>query len=121
MEYYPDIFYDVQKISKKKLVILFQEAKLLSYKWWVDGLLNDNWAREKIDMSFEDVIKLFNKTKKSNLHITFIHRKGFEKWPQYLEIGFSTLSGNSIFLWIDVDIKHKQYLLERYFKEIKTL
>jgi len=125
MEYLQDIFYKTDRLTKKALLILFQEAKLLSTSWWVDQH-NDHGIRKTIQMDLSKVLSLFRKIKRSNLHITFIHRRGYENWDQFLEIGFCTLgyknkNGGDIFLWIDVDLKHKQYLLQRYFKAVDTI
>jgi len=123
MEYLPDIFYVTSILSKNQFKKLMIEAKELSFNWWIDD--QPTWTRRKIEMPFKSAINIFNKTTRKNLHTTFIHRRGYENWEQYLEIGFCTLSRKSIngdiFLWIEVDLKHKQYLLEKYFKTIETL
>ncbi len=123
MEYKPDIFYDLKKLSKKKIHELFEEAKELSYNWWVDD--QPSWTRRKIDMPFEEVLSIFDKTLRKHLHITFIHRMSCCcAEEEHLEIGFCTLvrkdengklhPNGDIFLWIDVDLKYKEHLLEKY-------
>lgn len=131
MEYNPDIFYKTDKLTKSDCVKLFTEAKDLSFNWWVDGKLNGSWTREKIDMPFSHIISCFRKSQRHSLHITFIHRRGYENWEEFLEIGFCTLArkwrfsdiddGGDLFLWIDVKTEHKDYLLQKYFKAISTL
>ncbi len=123
MDYQPDIFYKLDKLTKKEIRGLFLEAKALCYNWWVDD--KPTWTRRKIDMPFEEVLIIFEKTKRKHLHITFIHRMSCcaaEK--EYLEIGFGTLirrdeQGNihpngDIFLWIEADIEHEDYLTQKY-------
>ena len=81
-------------------------------------------------MPFEDVLKMFEETPRQKLHITFIHRRGYEDWDHYLEIGYCTLARKQIkndpiigdiFLWINVGLEHKDFLLKKYFKEVKQL
>ena len=122
MEYLQDIFYKTSYLSKTQICKLFEEAKELSFNWWVDD--QPDSTRRKIDMSFEEVIRLFQRTPRKNLHIVVIHRRGYENFLQHIEIGFCTLNRSNksqngdIFLWIDVDLKYKQYLLKKYFKII---
>jgi len=125
MEYNPDIFYKTNILTKSDIRKLLNEAKELSTNWWVDGKLDGSWTRKPVDMSFKQIMSCFNKTKRAHLHITFIHRRGYENWEQYLEIGFCTLlrkwrfsdtdTGGDLFLWIDVDLKYKNYLTQKYF------
>jgi hypothetical protein len=125
MTYLDDIFYKTSKLTKPKVRELFVEAKELCYTWWVDD--QPDWQRRKIDMSFKDVLKIFDKTPRKKLHIVIIHRRGFDYWDQHLEIGFSTLARKKeensniegdVFLWIRVDLEHKEYLLLKYNLEI---
>jgi len=116
MEYLPDIFYDTNKISKNQFKKLMIEARTLSYNWWVDD--QPSWTRRKIDMPFNKVLDIFHETTRKNLHITVIHRRGYENMDHYLEIGFCTLGRKSItgdiFLWICVDLEYKEELLKKY-------
>lgn len=115
-EYLQDIFYDTSKISKNQFKNLMKEAHELCYNWWVDDC--PGWTRRKIDMPFLSVINLFHKTTRKHLHITCIHRRGFQLEKSNLEIGFCTMGRKSengdIFLWIEVDLEHKDYLLNKY-------
>lgn len=128
MTYLQDIFYQTDKLTKLKIRELFLEAKELSYNWWVDD--QPTWSRRKIDLPFDDVLKIFDDTVRKKLHITFIHRRGYLDWEHYLEIGFCTLARKretednikgDVFLWINVDIKHKDYLLKKYFEHLTIL
>jgi hypothetical protein len=114
--YLQDIFYDTNKISKNQFKKLMKEAKELSFNWWID--ISPEWTREKVDWPFHRAINIFHKTTRKGLHLTVIHRRGFPFEKDTLEIGFSTLGRKSksgdIFLWIEVDIEHKDYLLDKY-------
>ena len=113
-EYLQDIFYDTSNISKNQFKKLMKEAHGLCYNWWVDDC--PGWTRRKIDMPFLSVINRFHKTTRKGLHLTVIHRRGYGE--PHLEIGFCTIGRKSkngdLFLWIEVDIEHKDYLLEKY-------
>lgn len=112
--YLQDIFYDTNKISKNQFKKLMKEAKELSFNWWID--ISPEWTREKVDWPFHRAINIFHKTTRKGLHLTVIHRRGYEE--PHLEIGFCTIGRKSkngdLFLWIEVDLQHKDYLLEKY-------
>ncbi len=123
MEHKPDIFYVTKTISKSQYKKLLKEAHDFCYNWWVDD--KPTWSRRKIDMSLEEVLEIFDKTPRKDLHMTFIHRLSCCKAEkEHLEIGFCTLirkdeQGNihpngDIFLWIEVDMQHKDYLTKKY-------
>lgn len=116
MEYKPDIFYDTSKISKNQFKKLIKEAHGLCYNWWVDD--KPTWTRRQIDMPLYKVLNIFHRTTRRHLHLTVIHRRGFKFETPNLEIGFCTLARKSkngdIFLWIQVDIEHMEYLLGKY-------
>ena len=113
-EYLQDIFYDTSNISKNQFKKLMKEAHGLCYNWWVDDC--PGLTRRKIDTPFLSVINRFHKTTRKGLHLTVIHRRGYEE--PHLEIGFCTMGRKSkngdLFLWIEVDLQHKDYLLEKY-------
>lgn len=76
MKYERDIFYDHAHLSNKQKIELFYDAKEQSYEWWVDILdCEKSIARQKIEMSFEDIIKKFGK----GSHFVIIHRKGYSE------------------------------------------
>ena len=115
-EYLQDIFYDTSKISKNQFKKLIKEAHGLCYNWWVDD--KPTWARRQIDMPLYKVLNILHRTTRRHLHLTCIHRRGFAFEKENLEIGFCTLSRKSkngdIFLWIQVDVEHMDYLLSKY-------
>ena len=121
--YEQDIFYETRTLSieQKKDLLLF--AKENSTKWWVDFLdARKSWAREKIEMSFDDILLKLDQ----DCHFVFIHRRGF-KTPKgkplsdceyTLEIGFSTMKGEpTYYLFIFCDEKNLSKFLTKYHLE----
>ncbi len=107
--------YDTSVLSFKEKEDLLRRAFDKKFKWWVDKLeCRVSFAREKIDMSFEEVMTHFS----DKAHMVVIHRK--EKFPNvpYLEVGFCTMgSPIEYFLWIKVPISLK----EEFVKNLKKL
>ena len=98
-------------MPQSKIVEIMHEAKELSYNWWVDILdAKVSFARQKIDMSFSDVIKRID----NSTHFVFINRKGHPDWEHRLEIGFRTKEAKDHFLFIYVNKDKKEYFLEKY-------
>jgi hypothetical protein len=116
MKYQHDIFYNSSELSKNQIRKLFKEAHGLCFNWWVDK--HPEGTRIKVEWPFEKIIRLFDRTTRKHLHITIIHRRGYENWKHYLEIGFCTMGRNGkdgdMFLWIEVDLEHKDNLLQKY-------
>ncbi len=110
-----DIFFNVFKLSKSKFKELLKESFNLSYEWWADHLKNGNIFKEKINISREEVLKIYNKTKRKDLYFIFIQRKNIFK-GDYLEVGFCTIGqkNKDIFTWIHIDIKYKDMLINKY-------
>lgn len=103
-----DIFYNTRHLSISEKVTVLNEAYALHERWWVDILdCNISFARQKVEMSFEDVMLKFNE----NAHFVIIHRKGFE---HYGEIGFCTLKSIEYFLWIHLTEEKLQYLVLKF-------
>ena len=110
MNYEPDIFYDINRLSLKRKEVLLREAKKLSFKWWVDTLdCTKSMSRQSVDMSFDEAMKML----RGSLCV-FIHRRGYEDWKWYLEAGFRTMRSPDHFLWIDVDQKEIEGLVKKY-------
>ena len=106
-----DTFYTISNLPIEKIIELLKEAKELSYEWWIDILnVNKSFARQRIDMGFDDVLKRVD----SSTHFVFIHRKGYPDWEHYLEIGFRTMEANDHFLFIHVDEKKLKYFIDKY-------
>ena len=123
--YIPDEFYNTQKLTLEQKKEILEDARKLSFDWHVDVLdARKSWARQKIEMSFEDIIKKLD----DHCHFVFIHRKGFkgtrETYPNeyVLEIGFSTMRGEpSYFLFIFCDQKELSKFITKYHLEKQIL
>lgn len=113
--YYPDIFYSINKLSKPRIIGLLNECHKLSYNSWVDVLDGTSTARRRIDMKFEEVLtKITDRTL-----FVFIHRRGFSNWNWYLETGFTTMTSPiDYFLWINVEQDKINTLVEKYRLEL---
>jgi len=100
-------FYDIKKIN---MIELFKDAKNKAFEVRVDILdCTKSMARQKIDMSFNEVIRMYN----NKCHTVFIHRK--EHWrEEYIETGFSTMNSPSYFLWINMNINHLDFFIKKY-------
>jgi len=104
MSYEQDIFYKVHDLSQKEKIDIMNYSKNISYEWWTDKLdCSESWARQRIDMSFDDIMKKFS----ASSHFVVIHRRGSmehkntEIWKWKGEVGFSTMGGEiSYYLWI---------------------
>ena len=91
------------KLTLKQKKELILAAKAVCFEWWVDILdCSKSWYRQKTDMSFEDIMKKFDKT----CHFIVIHRNfGREN---HIEVGFCTMGkGPDYFLWINVTMEHE--------------
>ena len=106
------IFYDHSHLNTKQKIELMLYAKKQSYEWWVDILdCSKSLHRQKIEMSFEDILKKF----KSNCHFVVIHRKGFPSGEHYIEVGFSTMAETpEYFLWIYLKEEKLPDLIKKY-------
>jgi len=96
MNHLPHIFYNVSSLSVKDKIDILNNAITICRDWHVDILdTSKSFARQKIDMTQKDILTKFS----DKCHFVVIHRRGFE--PEYFgEIGFSTFSSPSYFLWI---------------------
>ena len=113
MEHLSDSFFITNKFdleTKKQILI---DSKELATNWWVDILdIEKSFTRKKIEMSFEDILnKLQN-----NSHFVLIHRKGYSGDEQefYGEIGFTTMTSPSYFLWINLKVDDFYKIVEKY-------
>lgn len=103
-----DIFYNITNLSLEKIRELLEEAHNLSYYWHVDVL--KKVKRELEIMPFE---KIMEKCVKESFFV-FIFRRGYSSWTWFLEIGFRTMTNPDYFLFIDVDPKHLNYLVDKF-------
>ncbi len=117
MNYQRDIFYSTEKLSFEQRRQVLLDAKEKCYKWHVDILdCKVSWARQYIDMSFEDIMQKFN----NSAHFVIINRKGYKEEEFNLEIGFSTMIDPSYYLWIHLKESEIDYFIEKY-KLLKKL
>ena len=113
MNYKQDIFYNVDKISLETKISIINDAFAVNTEWWVDDL--PGYQRRKIDMSFEDIMKKFN----NGCHFVFIHRRGYNEYKWYGEVGFCTMFGKSYYLFIHVTEDDLLKIVEKYKLEVK--
>ena len=107
-----DIFYRVYGMSLKTKKNLLEDAKKLSFEWWVDILdCSKSFARKKINMSFKEIMsKLSQKS-----HFVVINRKERGQEKEYGEIGFSTMTFQpEHFLWVYISKKDLDKLVSEY-------
>lgn len=106
------IFYKHSHLDTEQKIELMHYAKEQSYEWWVDILdCNVSFARQRIEMSFEDILSKFD----NSCHFVIIHRKGFISDNFYVEIGFSTMvKAPDYFLWIHLKEEKLSKLIEKY-------
>jgi len=104
-DYKQHVHYDTSGLSLDDKVRMCRAAYALCYKWWVDVLSHSNsWQRQKIEMSFDEVMAHLSET----AHFTVIHRN--RKWigeRDCLEVGFCTLSSPEYFLWMEVAVEYE--------------
>lgn len=110
--YYRDIFYDINSLPLEIIIQILKESKDICYMWWIDVLQKHSLTRKKADMSFEDFIKICNKSD----HFVFIHRRGEKSIMNWrLEVGCSTMTREpDYFLWIQVDENKIESLVNKY-------
>jgi len=112
-----DIFYNTRHLTLAKKRKILKEAKNLSYDWWVDTRTDKSWSRQKIEMSFDDIMKKLDK----ECIFRIIHRWiDFKTEKPYLEIAFCTMKGMSYYLWICLDLTHLNYFIKNYHLKINN-
>lgn len=92
-------FYTIKHLPLNRRIAIINDAYKVNTKFWVDKLdCTESCRRQCIDMSFEDIMKMFDKA----CHFVVIQRKGRLKDEHpYGEIGFSTMKGSPVYyLWI---------------------
>lgn len=103
-----NIFYETHHLSLADKVMLLNDAFAINERWWVDILdCNISFARQKIELSFDDIMLKFHK----KAHFVVIHRKGYEICG---EIGFCTLKSPEYFLWIHLSIENLNCIIIKY-------
>ena len=120
-EYFYDISYlNAREFKPEQVEKICRDAYSKCYNWWVDN--QPGWTREKINMSFDDVIKFLYT---NEFLFNIIHRRGYEEWNTensfnkwHLEIGFCTMGrkdpDGDIFLWIELEEKYIPHFITTY-------
>ena len=121
-DYTPDQFYKTQDLSLDTKLKIINDAHSQCYEWSVDKLdCNESFARQRIEMSFEDIMEKFN----DKAHFVVIHRKGHhhdrgypdpgDGWNRWhLEVGFRVMSGIDYFLWVYVSEDKVEEFVNKY-------
>jgi hypothetical protein len=109
------VFYDIQKLKIADRKKIISDAFAVNDTWRVDELdCSKSWRRQPIEMSFEDIMKKFDKS----CHFTVIHRKDFSE--EYGEVGFCTMSDPSYFLWIYTSLANLETIIANHNLKVKN-
>jgi len=121
--YVPDIHYNTSHLTLEQKQKICTEAKKVCFEWNADKLdCSKSWARQTIEMSFEDILKKLT----DDCHFVFIHRRGYEDWKNNkyfkhtwsIEIGFCTMDkGVDYFLFIYMKEEEKDIFINKYVLE----
>jgi hypothetical protein len=104
------VFYDIQKLKLADRKKVINDAFAVNDSWRVDELdCSKSWRRQQIEMSFEDIMKKFDKS----CHFTIIHRKDITG-DEYGEIGFCTKGDPNLFLWIYTSVADLETIIASY-------
>lgn len=108
MKNYSHLFYNKLDLDLDTKIEILEYSKSKSYDWWVDELdCSKSWSRVKVEMSFDDIMDLFD----SKCHFSIIHRRGYKPksedlddvWRWYGEVGFCTMvEGVNHYLWLKI-------------------
>lgn len=93
-------FWNTYQLPIEQKVAILRRAKEVCENWWVDILdCRKSWCRERIDMTFEEVMEKYDGSA-----LSIIHR---DLPPEnYLEIGFRSGREPEYFLWLILDISY---------------
>lgn len=108
-----DTFYNTRYLSLTQKIELLKDSKSICYTWWVDKLdCSISFARQRIDMSFEEIMEMFS----DSAHFVVIDRKfhPLDK-VKHFEIGLSAMtSPTDYFLFIWIEDEKMPDILEKY-------
>jgi len=107
-----DTFYNTQELTLSQKTALINDCKEICFNWWVDKLeCSESVARQRIDMSFEEIMNKFN----NSAHFVVIDRNFYPMdGKKHFEIGFSTMSSVDYFLFIWVEDEKMSSIIEKY-------
>ena len=107
-----DIFYNAKTLSLQQKKELLVDCKDIAFVWWVDKLdCAKSATRQKVDMEFEEVM---NKLDGSTTFFVIDRKQTPTEQIKYFEIGFRTTGTIEYFLWIRVEDKKMQVILDEY-------
>lgn len=106
--------FDTHHLDLEQKRDIIYKAKELCYHWRVDKLdCNENWARQRIEMSFEDIMKKFD----NKCHFTIKYRSDTKN---YLEVAFGTMStGVDYFLWMFLEPQYLEQIYDERYRKLQ--
>ena len=107
-----DTFYNTRELSLEQKIALIKDCKEICFHWWTDILdCSVSFARQRIDMTFEEIMTKFNNKAHFVVIDRFYHMLDEKK---HFEIGFSTMVGIEYFLFIWVEDEKMPMIIEKY-------
>lgn len=107
-----DKFYNIHKLSLQEKKNLINDCKSICYDYWIDKLdCNVSWARQRTDLSFEDIMKKCNE----GTHFVVIDRDYYpidEK--KHFEVGFRVMSNIDYFLFMWIEDDKMPSIIQKY-------
>ncbi len=101
-------FYDTSHLTLLQRITLLQVAHQNCDHWWMDVLdCNESFCRKHIETSFQDAVRKYDGSR-----LTVIMRH--DRDDDYLEIGFSTTTIPSFYLWVLVSEISGEAILRRF-------
>ena len=107
-----DIFYNTRELSLAQKTAILKDCKEICFRWWTDKLdCSISWARQIIDMTFEEIMNKFN----DEAHFVVVDRVF---WPidenKHFEIAFRSMTAIDYFLWLWVEDEKMQMIIQKY-------
>jgi hypothetical protein len=107
-----DVFYSMKHMSLKQKRELFQEAKELCNKCFIDEK-DEKYRRIPSAVTFEEMLQKMDK----NCHYVFIQRIERDYIEPHLEVGFCTMGApfpGDWFLFIYLECSHLEHFMNKY-------
>ncbi len=110
-KYLTDIFYEVNLLTTKQKKEICQFAYDNNIDFWVDWKDAEHWVRQRIEMSFEEIMRKLNR----KCHFVIIHRRGYRPHEFCGEVGFCTMITKvDYFLWLNITEDRLGKLVEMF-------
>lgn len=107
--------FNTNNIDKETAIKILKDAYNICENFQVDILdCRIAWYRRTVNMTFQNFIKLHMY---DDAHFSIFIRKNLidRVAPhKYIEFSIRSMTTPDYFLWINVDIKHLQYFIEKY-------